>query len=69
MTEKEKTEVIAQNREVEARLWARIARGSPPGSAARNGARERGRVRREQARRLRSESELFFGLFGEELDE
>lgn len=61
--------MIAENREAEASLWTTIARGNPIGSNGRNNAREKSNERRDQAQRLRSESELFYGLFGEELNE
>lgn len=61
-------EVIADNKEAEAVLWTKVARGSPVGSMGRQNARDKSGERRDQAKVLRTESELFFGLFGEELD-
>ena len=59
--------VLIMNREAEAGLWSRIARAGKPGSEQRAHAREKSGERRREAESLRGESELFYGLFGEEL--
>lgn len=66
---KEAMEMLANNREAEASLWARTAREHPPGSDGRDEARQKSRKRTEQARSLRSgEASLLrsLGLGGEE---
>ncbi len=53
---RETMQMLARNREAEARLWIRMARGHPPESAERDEARSKSRQRAEEAKRLRNEA-------------
>lgn len=65
---KKARKVLIANREAEAGLWSRIARAGKPGSEQRAHARTKSGERRRQAEELRGESEMFFGIFGEEMN-